>query len=72
MLDAACGLTSIEAENAFALSVVESGRLGSGIVAREKASEVKKGGLLEICPLAASLDGHWRPGGAEGMAGATA
>jgi len=56
LLDAACGLTSIEAENAFALSVVESKQLGSGIVAREKASEVKKGGLLEICSLAASLN----------------
>ena len=56
LLDAACGLTSIEAENAFALSVVESKQLCSGIVAREKASEVKKGGLLEICALAASLE----------------
>lgn len=56
LLDAACGLTSIEAENAFALSVVESGELSSGIVAREKASEVKKGGLLEVHPLAASLE----------------
>ncbi len=56
MLDAACGLTSIEAENAFALSVVESGKLCPSIVSREKAHEVKKGGLLEICPLVASLD----------------
>jgi AAA+ superfamily predicted ATPase len=56
LLDAACGLTSIEAENAFALSVVESKQLCSGIVAREKASEVKKGGLLEICALAAALE----------------
>jgi AAA+ superfamily predicted ATPase len=56
LLDAACGLTSIEAENAFALSVVESKQLCSGIVAREKASEVKKGGLLEICSLAAALE----------------
>lgn len=72
LLDAACGLTSIEAENAFALSVVESGRLSSGIVAREKASEVKKGGLLEICSLAASPRRHWRSGRAQGLAGATA
>jgi hypothetical protein len=56
MLDAACGLTSIEAENAFALSVVESGNLCPTIVSREKANEVKKGGLLEICPLVAGLD----------------
>jgi hypothetical protein len=56
LLDAACGLTSIEAENAFALSVVESGKLSAQIVAREKASEVKKGGLLEVFPVVASLE----------------
>ena len=56
LLDAASGLTSIEAENAFALSVVESGQLRPAAVAREKANEVKKGGLLEVCPKAPSLD----------------
>src|SRR5439155_2759676 len=56
LLDAASGLTSIEAENAFALSVVESGTLRPDIVAREKANEVKKGGLLEVYPTAPSLD----------------
>jgi AAA+ superfamily predicted ATPase len=56
LLDAACGLTSIEAENAFALSVVEKTKLCSKIIAREKANEVKKSGLLEICPTVASLD----------------
>jgi SpoVK/Ycf46/Vps4 family AAA+-type ATPase len=56
LLDAASGLTCIEAENAFALSVVESHQLDAGIVAREKANEVKKSGLLEVCSLAASLD----------------
>jgi AAA+ superfamily predicted ATPase len=56
LLDAACGLTSLEAENAFSLSVVESGRLTPGIVSREKANEVKKDGLLEICPAAEQLN----------------
>jgi ATP-dependent 26S proteasome regulatory subunit len=56
LLDAASGLTSIEAENAFALSVVERGKLCSQIVAREKANEVKKNGLLEVYPKTASLD----------------
>jgi len=56
LLDAACGLTSIEAENAFALSIVEGGRLCPTIVAREKANELKKGGLLEICSLAGLLE----------------
>jgi SpoVK/Ycf46/Vps4 family AAA+-type ATPase len=56
LLDAACGLTSIEAENAFALSVVERSQLCPQVVAREKASEVKKGGLLEVCAQPATLD----------------
>ena len=49
ILDAARGLTTIEAENAFALSLVEAGRrVDPLIVAREKASTVKKNGLLEL------------------------
>ncbi|MBI3852729.1 MAG: AAA family ATPase [Verrucomicrobia bacterium] len=56
LLDGACGLTSIEAENAFALSVIETSQLNSRVVAREKANEVKKSGLLEVCPSPASLE----------------
>jgi SpoVK/Ycf46/Vps4 family AAA+-type ATPase len=56
MLDAALGMTTIEAENAFALSVVEAGKVCPMIVAREKANEVKKNGLLEICDTVPSLD----------------
>ncbi len=56
LLEAASGLTSIEAENAYALSVVECGRLDAQVVAREKAQEVKKNGLLEICDSPSSLD----------------
>lgn len=56
LLDAASGLTSVEAENAFALSVVESARLCPQVVAREKASEVKKGGLLEVYAQPATLN----------------
>ena len=56
LLDAATGLTSIEAESAFALSVVEDGGLNSAIVAREKALAVKKNGLLEIVKAPATLD----------------
>lgn len=55
LLDAACGLTSIEAENAFALSVVEAGKLCPQVVAREKAHEVKKSGLLEVHQQPATL-----------------
>ena len=56
LLDSATGLTTIEAENAFALTVVESGGFNPSIVAREKANEVKKNGLLEVIAAAGSLD----------------
>ena len=56
LLDSASGLTSIEAENAFALSLVESGELSPAVVSREKAQAVKKNGLLEVCTTARSLD----------------
>lgn len=64
LLDAASGLTSIEAENAGALSLVETGRLCPSVIAREKAQEVRKNGLLEICDQPASLD---EVGGLEGL-----
>lgn len=48
LLDAAGGLTTTEAENAFALSIVESKTLVPEIVAREKAATIKKNGILEI------------------------
>jgi len=38
ILDAASGLTTIEAENAFALSFIEAGQIQPDIVAREKAN----------------------------------
>lgn len=56
VLDAACGLTTIEAENAFALSVVERKTVDCKVVAREKAQAVKKNGLLEIIETSESLD----------------
>jgi len=48
LVDAARGMTTTEAENAFALSVVESGGLNAALISREKAQAVKKNGLLEI------------------------
>jgi hypothetical protein len=56
ILDAASGLTTIEAENAFALSVAESKAVGHEIVAREKAQAVKKNGILEIVETKESLE----------------
>ncbi|EIQ01085.1 AAA+ family ATPase [Opitutaceae bacterium TAV1] len=46
--DAATGLTTGEAEQAFALSVVETRHIAKDIVYREKCQTVRKNGLLEI------------------------
>jgi AAA+ superfamily predicted ATPase len=48
VLDASMGLTTTEAEDAFALSLIESGTFSPSVISREKASAVKKNGLLEI------------------------
>lgn len=50
IIDAACGMTTMEAADAFALAVVESGKtdIPPAVVAREKSNVVKKNGLLEI------------------------
>ena len=55
VLDAATGMTSTEAENAYALAVIETKRVDAGIVAREKAATVKKNGLLEVVAVRESL-----------------
>jgi len=55
-VEAASGLTTIEAENAFALSVAESRTINPAIIAREKAQAVKKNGLLEIVEVKESLN----------------
>jgi AAA+ superfamily predicted ATPase len=56
ILDAASGLTTIEAENAFALSVVQSKAIDPVIVGKEKAQAVKKNGLLELIETKETLD----------------
>ncbi len=48
ILHAALGLTTVEAENAFALSLVESGNIDPELVSREKARMLKRGGLVEV------------------------
>jgi ATP-dependent 26S proteasome regulatory subunit len=48
LIDAARGMTTTEAEDAFSLSVVETDGLTPAVVAREKAQAVKKNGLLEL------------------------
>jgi AAA+ superfamily predicted ATPase len=55
-LQSALGLTTTEAENAFALSVVETKGIDPKIIAREKASTLKKNGLVEVVQTSTSLD----------------
>src|SRR6185295_18627999 len=55
-LDAASGLTTIEAESAFSLSFVQTRTIEPSVVAREKAQAVKKSGLLEIIETRESLE----------------
>lgn len=56
VIDAACGLTTIEAENAFALSVVKTRNIDPAIIAQEKAQAVKKNGLLELIETKETLE----------------
>jgi AAA+ superfamily predicted ATPase len=46
--ESALGLTTQEAEDIFALSVVEQGKLEPEVIAYAKANTVKKSGLLEL------------------------
>lgn len=54
-LNAACGLTTGEAENAFALSVVQTGGISPEAIARVKAQSLKRSGLLEVIETKESL-----------------
>lgn len=56
IIDAASGLTTSEAENAFALSIIETKRIDAKTVQREKASTIKKNGLLEIIESRTTLE----------------
>ncbi len=55
-LQSVLGLTTTEAENAFALSVVETKGIDHKIIAREKARTLKKNGLVEVVEATTSLD----------------
>ena len=56
ILEAALGMTSFEAENAFAVSMVEKKGFDRDVVRREKAAIVRKTGLLEVVETAETLD----------------
>jgi len=55
-VEAAAGLTTIEAENAFSLSYAETKTINPSVIAREKAQAVKKNGLLEIVEVKETLN----------------
>lgn len=55
VLQAALGLTTTEAENALALSIIETGGLDPRVIAREKARTLKRGGLVEVIESPPSL-----------------
>jgi AAA+ superfamily predicted ATPase len=54
-LQSALGLTTTEAENAFALSVVETNGIDHRVIAREKARALKRNGLVEVVETKPSL-----------------
>jgi SpoVK/Ycf46/Vps4 family AAA+-type ATPase len=54
-LQSALGLTTTEAENAFALSLVETNTIDHRIIAREKARTLKRNGLVEVVETTTSL-----------------
>ena len=55
-LRSALGLTTTEAENAFALSVVETGGIDHRVVSREKARTLKRNGLVEVVAATTQLE----------------
>lgn len=55
-LQNALGLTTTEAENAYALSIVETQGISPAVIAREKARTLKKNGLVEVVETETSLD----------------
>jgi hypothetical protein len=48
VLDSAVGLTRVEAENAFSLSLIRHGRVAPGVMWELKAQTLKKSGLMSI------------------------
>ena len=48
IINAALGMTAMEAENAFSISLVETKKFNPKIIRREKSEIVKKTGLLEV------------------------
>lgn len=55
LIESALGLTLAEAENAFALSLIKTGGLDPRFVMSEKASAVRRSGVLEFYPADVSM-----------------
>jgi ATP-dependent 26S proteasome regulatory subunit len=64
VIDASQGMTVIEAENAYAAAYQETGEFDTTIILREKATIVRKSGILEVIETQESLD---NVGGLENM-----
>ena len=56
LIDGALGMTSIEAENAFALWAISGDLRDTSIVASEKATAISKGGMIEVVKTGETLD----------------
>ena len=56
VLDAAAGMTSNEACNAFSLSLVTAKKIDAAVVRKEKAQVIRKSGVLEIIESAETMD----------------
>ena len=67
VLDAAAGLTRVEAENAFSLSLIRHGRVTPDVLWELKAQTLKKSGLMIDPPWRRDLRRPGRPGRPEGV-----
>lgn len=56
LIDAALGMSEFEAENAYAISLVEAKKFDPAIIRKEKAAIVEKTGLLEVIETSETLD----------------
>lgn len=56
LIDAAMGMTSMEAENAFSLPLIVAGAFDPVVVRKEKSNIVKKSGILEVIEASETMD----------------
>lgn len=56
LMDAALGMTSFEAENAFSVSLIREKRFDAKVIRTEKAGIIRKSGILEVVETELTLD----------------